>query len=409
MTAQRSEKQTKASRENGALSKGPTSAEGRARSARNAVKHGFTSKKFFPGEDSQAYANELVRWQSDYRPATAAAVILAEECARASTNLRRIARWHDAMIDFQITDFLKRKQEGDDRVLQALWDLLDKEPIVALNKMLETSDGCRWMADAWDVIAERLEKDQPLDPFLNDLGVRLLGGFLHGPRVWEFDLLCELHAAKDRRAKFASYMALKEVPPSLRKKYPELPFRDVWMSRLKAIVEEKRSVLRRREAALRDRVEPALMARILPTYLGLADDRDSTKYHRYHRDAFSTLLRGIKALKDCVHGEAVATAPPEPEPEEEEDLDLPEDVDVHAGFDESEDAGPVDVPGYKDPLSRNEPGNRATAYREEVYPELPAGMIREANGYFVAADGSRIAPHSTPGLWLEKCWAQHGR
>jgi hypothetical protein len=36
-------------------------------------------------------------------------------------------------------------------------------------------------------------------------------------------------------------------------------------------------------------------------------------------------------------------------------------------------------------------------------------MIREANGYFVAADGTRIAPHSVPGLWLEKCWAQHNR
>jgi hypothetical protein len=35
------------------------------------------------------------------------------------------------------------------------------------------------------------------------------------------------------------------------------------MSRLKAIVEEKRSALRRREAVLRDRVEPALMARSL--------------------------------------------------------------------------------------------------------------------------------------------------
>jgi hypothetical protein len=111
------------------------------------------------------------------------------------------------MIDYQISDFLQRKQQGDDQVLDALWKLLDKEPIVALNKMLETSDGCRWMADAWDVIAGLFEKDTPLDPFLRDLGVRLLGGLLHGPLVWEFDMLCEVHAAKDRRAAFSDYMA----------------------------------------------------------------------------------------------------------------------------------------------------------------------------------------------------------
>jgi hypothetical protein len=350
MTAQRSEKQIQASRENGARSKGPSTPEGRARSAWNAVKHGFTAKKLIPGEDPQVYYHELAHWQADYRPATAAALILTEECARASVHLRRIARWHDAMIDYQISDFLKRKQEGDDQVLDALWKLLDKEPIVALDKMLETSDGCRWMADAWDVIARDLDAGKPLDDFLRDLGVRLLGGLLHGPLVWEFDMLCEVHAAKDRREAFARYMAHPNTPPSLRKKYPELPFRDVWMSRLKTIVEEKRSVLRKREAGLRDHVEPAALARILPTYLCLADDRDDTKYHRYHREAFSTLLRGIKALKDCVPSESCEFPPPEPEPEE---FEVTKDVDVHAGFDESEDVGPVDVPGYDDPHLRN--------------------------------------------------------
>jgi hypothetical protein len=278
------------------------------------------------------------------------------------------------MVDYQIQDFLTRKQEGDDRVLQALWDLLDKEPIVALDKMLESSDGCRWMADAWDVIAGILDKSQPLDSFLRDLGVRLLGGLLHGPLVYEFDMLCELHAAKDRRSAFASYMARSDTPPSLRRKYADLPFRDASASRLKAIVEEKRAVLRGREAALRDHVEPAALARILPTYLCLADDRDSTKYHRYHREAFSTLLRGIKALKDCVPGDPVEMAPTEPE---EEPVGLVEDVDVHASFDESEDVGPVDVPGYDDPLLRNGTISRCNFLSGQLFPQFVRGQLEE--------------------------------
>jgi hypothetical protein len=198
MRVETSEKQKEAAIANGSRGKGPVTAEGKARSARNAVKHGFTSKKFFPGEDSDAYATELARWRSDYRPATAAAVILTEECARASTNLRRIARWHDAMIDFQISDFLSRKKEGDDRVLQALWDLLDKEPIVALNRMLETSDGCRWMADAWDVIAGKLEKDEPLDDFLNDLASACSAASCTG--LWSGSSTCSARSTRPRTA-----------------------------------------------------------------------------------------------------------------------------------------------------------------------------------------------------------------
>jgi hypothetical protein len=166
------------------------------------------------------------------------------------------------------------------------------------------------------------------------------------------------------------------------------------MSRLKAIVQEKRSVLRKREAGLRDRVEPALMARILPTYLCLADDRDDMKYHRYHREAFSTLLRGIKALKDCVPGEPCESPPPEPEPEE---FELAEDVNVHAGFDESEDVAPVHVPGYDDPLLRNEPGNPATSYANQGYASPAGGPPGPRGGRGVNA-GTRPEHLKEPGL-----------
>jgi hypothetical protein len=392
----RSPAQIAASRANGARSNGPVTPAGKAVSRGNSVKHGMCSAVIpLPGEDPDAVARELADWQAQYRPASAAARILTEECARAAVNLRRIARWHDAMIHYQIDSFLKAKKEGDDRALQAAWDLLDETPILALEHLLETSDGCRWMADAWDVIAGLLEQHRPLDPFLRDLGVRLLGGLLHGPLVWEFDLLCELHAAKDRRSCFASYMARPQTPPSLRKKYTELPFRDAWMSRLKAIVEEKRSRLRQREAGPRDVHEPAALARILPTYLCLADDRDSTKYHRYHRDALSTLHRGIKSLAAFEPGPEVEwqSPPPEPPPPPTE---VVEDMDVHAGFDESDDVGPVDVPGHEDPLSRNEPEPHATPYIQRGYAGPPGGYVPPASGHHLNA-GSAPGSSRPPG------------
>src|ERR1035437_1761906 len=97
-----SEKRTEANRQNAKKSTGPRTAEGKAASARNALKHGLTAEKFavIPGEDPEAYFSDLQAWLAhcDGDPMQMA---LAERGCRVAWQLRRIAIAGDAQIAMQ--------------------------------------------------------------------------------------------------------------------------------------------------------------------------------------------------------------------------------------------------------------------------------------------------------------------
>ena len=62
--------QSATSRLNGARSAGPVTADGKARSARNAVRHGLSGRTFFllPDEDPEEFAAHEAEWLATWRP-----------------------------------------------------------------------------------------------------------------------------------------------------------------------------------------------------------------------------------------------------------------------------------------------------------------------------------------------------
>ena len=62
--------QAAASRLNGARSTGPVTADGKARSARNAVRHGLSGRTFFllPDEDPEEFESHEAEWLATWRP-----------------------------------------------------------------------------------------------------------------------------------------------------------------------------------------------------------------------------------------------------------------------------------------------------------------------------------------------------
>src|SRR4051794_9157083 len=85
--------QVEGARRNGALSRGPVTAEGKARSARNALKHGLRSAEFglLPDEDAEAWEAHLAGIRATYRPQDPVEVHLIAGIA--------VAQWRELRAD----------------------------------------------------------------------------------------------------------------------------------------------------------------------------------------------------------------------------------------------------------------------------------------------------------------------
>jgi hypothetical protein len=89
----RSEAQREAARANGARSRGPTSAEGKARSSMNAFRHGLCSPAILaPDEDPEAFAALLAALRAEHRPTDVTDELLVERLAVALWKLDRCDR-----------------------------------------------------------------------------------------------------------------------------------------------------------------------------------------------------------------------------------------------------------------------------------------------------------------------------
>lgn len=96
------------SRINGAKSKGPATATGKARSSRNALKHGLTAKKHtvLDVEDKSEYDAVSNAAVDEFRPQSAYALRLVEKLAHLDWRLERLAILETAYLNHQVNQNL---------------------------------------------------------------------------------------------------------------------------------------------------------------------------------------------------------------------------------------------------------------------------------------------------------------
>src|SRR3954447_13942817 len=92
--------QSATSRANGALSRGPATPSGKARSALNGTRHGLAGPfRLLPGEDAAAHERLRAALLARHAPADAAEEHWVEELAFAAWRLRRLRALDAAALD----------------------------------------------------------------------------------------------------------------------------------------------------------------------------------------------------------------------------------------------------------------------------------------------------------------------
>ena len=127
--------QQTASRHNGALSSGPISPDGKARSAQNATRHGLTGGPVvLPSESQEEYDAFLYSFTKAYRPRTLAELDRIQQMAAGQWRLRRIEHMEAAILN-----------QAFERQMESMGD--DADPDIAMERayadVAENSKGWR--------------------------------------------------------------------------------------------------------------------------------------------------------------------------------------------------------------------------------------------------------------------------
>ncbi|MEW4570138.1 hypothetical protein AB1L88_19915 [Tautonia sp. JC769] len=166
-------RQIEANRRNAQKSTGPVTDAGKARVARNALKHGLAGHGVvFTDEMTEAIEERKRHWMSQYRPDSPAQHWRFEriviESVRADSCFHRSLALRDELA--------RRASEtwDDDRALDAerLGQSLADRPELVRPTLLQTRHGALWLLDRCDDLADRLARS-PGDPTDADLS-RLL-------------------------------------------------------------------------------------------------------------------------------------------------------------------------------------------------------------------------------------------
>jgi hypothetical protein len=196
---------------------------GKARSAKNALKHGMTaaSSAPLPDEDPDAYTNALQEWFDDLQPVGVAERTWVERACRAAFNLDRCARSDDAVIanrtrhatqDFMNDEHARAEKLGlklvhdpigrcsfptkDPAVLKLMAIRVAADP-PELRRTLESFlEGVDWLLNRWSILIRILETEGYWHYPEKFDAIRLLGrrpeDVLHDPVVDRIMVSCNV-------------------------------------------------------------------------------------------------------------------------------------------------------------------------------------------------------------------------
>ncbi len=139
-----------ASRANGSHSHGPSTPEGKARSAQNARTHSLTASMVLSNESDTQLQAMLDAYTTEFRPATATELDLIEEMATAKWRQRRLWNVETALLDHEMekhkTEIAKIYKQIDEptRAALAFQSLADNSTVLHNLSRYESRHRSAW-------------------------------------------------------------------------------------------------------------------------------------------------------------------------------------------------------------------------------------------------------------------------
>ena len=187
------EEKLEANRQNAQKSTGPKTEEGKARSSKNALKHGLTAEHVvLPNEDPEAFNELLDDWLDDAPNADSVERALIERSVRNIWKLRRVGQCEHAVLSKRVRHAILDFDRAEELRVEELGLRLTKDPIARCYGMTSVDPRSLDALDAWftdddpaKLTCELRASLQGVDWMLNQW--RELDGVLEREGYWHYN------------------------------------------------------------------------------------------------------------------------------------------------------------------------------------------------------------------------------
>ena len=172
---------------NSQSSTGPRSESGKARSSRNALKHGLRAETIaLPGEDPAELQDQHDQWVLRFRPRDIIEYALVRMIFRSTLQMDRCDRQQQATCAKQIRSCHTREEFRVEHEVHRAHERLKTDPVGARLDLRRSALGCGFLISQWTLIRAVLERDGYFEQADLEIarrigGVLAQGGALVGP------------------------------------------------------------------------------------------------------------------------------------------------------------------------------------------------------------------------------------
>ena len=167
--------QSHASEQNGKRSRGPTSPEGKARSALSSKNSGLRAQTIALDHESPRYNDRCDQWHDFYQPQSPAALHYTNECARASLLSDRCAEYRQAVLQKQVRDEERTWNRKQQRRLRYLMAKIKTSPGETLGQLKTFGLGVGFLFDSFEALIDAVRNWGYLPPNLAEIALQLGG------------------------------------------------------------------------------------------------------------------------------------------------------------------------------------------------------------------------------------------